>query len=81
MGSIVGQLLGLVSQNELAQKRPMLSAIAVGVTGTPGEGFFNWAKQLGIMKQEDENETFLMKERDRIYEEWKISYRVSKSKN
>lgn len=27
MGSVVGQILGLVSQNEIAHNRPMLSAI------------------------------------------------------
>lgn len=81
MGSVVGQILGLISQNELAHNRPFLSAIAVGVSGEPGEGFFNWAKQLGVMKEDEDNDSFFTKERNRIYEEWKIPYRISKSKN
>ena len=80
MGSVVGQILGVISQNELAHNRPMLSAIAFGVTGAPGEGFFNWAKELGVMKAEEEKGSFLSRERERIYEVWKVPYRISKSK-
>ena len=33
MGSEIGKVLGEISEDELNQERPMLSAIAVGVSG------------------------------------------------
>ena len=80
MASVVGQILGVISQNELAHNRPFLSTLAVGVSGTPGEGLYNWAKQLGVMKEDEDNDSFFTKERNQIYDEWKIPYRISKSK-
>jgi len=58
----------------------MLSAIAVDIYGKPGRGFFNWAKELGVMHADEDEDAFLLKEQTRIYQEWKISYRISKSK-
>lgn len=81
MGRIVGQLIGLVSKNEMEQGRPMLSAIVVGVSGKPGEGFFSWAKELGLLIEGDDEWAFWDSERIKIYEEWKISYKLSKGKN
>ncbi len=80
MSNVLGQLLGLISQNELAHNRPMLSAIAVDVSGTPGKGFFNWAKELGVMKADEDPAAFFAKVSSSIYDEWKIKYRLSKSK-
>lgn len=39
MSSQIGNLLGTISTNEKEQGRPMLSALAVGTSGKPGEGF------------------------------------------
>jgi hypothetical protein len=46
MGKELGQILGEISLEEHSQGRPMLSAIAVGSNGLPGEGFFKLAKDL-----------------------------------
>jgi hypothetical protein len=78
MGRLIGEVIGLISKNELEQGRPMLSAIVVGVSGKPGEGFFNWAKDLGVLHEGDDEETFWHDECEKIYEEWKISYRANK---
>ena len=40
MGRELGQILGEITEAELDQGRPMLSALAVSVNGTPSEGFF-----------------------------------------
>ena len=80
MGSQLGELLGLISANEKKQGRPMLSAICVGTNGKPGEGFLHYAKDLGYLKDGDEDQTFWENECQRIYKEWKIDYRISHSK-
>lgn len=81
MSSVVGSILGEISKNELEHGRPFLSSIAVGVSGKPGPGYFPWAKQLGIVKEDQDEETFFTQECKKIYEEWKPSYRISTSKN
>lgn len=50
MGREVGKILGEISEDELNQGRPMLSAIAVGVSGSPGDGFFVLARQIGKLQ-------------------------------
>jgi hypothetical protein len=80
MGSVVGELLGNISENEVSLGRPMLSAIVVGVNGKPGSGFIPYAKELGLFKDGDDEDTFWQKECQKIYEEWKTNYRVSHSK-
>ena len=74
MAREVGQLLGEISEDEHLNGRPMLSALAVGVTGRPGEGFFALARGLGKLSTEDpaESERFWQSERERVYETWKL---------
>jgi hypothetical protein len=48
----------------------MLSAIAVGVNGLPGEGFYSLAKQLGKLGGQAEFE-FWESEKKAVYETWK----------
>lgn len=74
MGKVVGEVVGLVSQNELEQGRPMMSAIVVGVSGKPGKGFFDWAKELGALSEGEDEETFWHDECEKVYEEWKTTY-------
>ena len=74
MGSQVGDIIGLISENEISQGRPMLSAIVVGVSGKPGGGLYEWAKKLGVMTEGEDEETFWRKECEKVYEEWRISY-------
>ena len=80
LASQIGQLLGIISANECNQGRPMLSAICVGKNGRPGEGFLPYAKDLGYFKDGEDQETFWKSECDKVYEEWKIFYRISHTK-
>ena len=80
MGKVIGDIIGLVSQNEIGQGRPMLSSIVVGVSGKPGDGYYEWAKELGLLTDDMDKEAFWMGQREQIYEEWKISYKLSKGK-
>ena len=74
MGSQTGIILGEISEDELKNGRPMLSAIAVGVNGKPGSGFFAWAKELYGLEDdpEVEEETFWKDECAKVYETWKV---------
>ncbi len=73
MSKEVGQMLGEISQNEVRQKRPMLSAIVVGTRGIPGKGFFELAKMLGkcTSDSKEEQKDFWEKEKKAVYETWK----------
>ena len=46
MGTEIGHILGEISEDEHELGRPMLSAVAVGVAGMPGDGFFCVCKEL-----------------------------------
>lgn len=80
MGKIVSELIGLVSQNEIEQGRPMLSSIVVGVSGKPGDGYYEWAEKLGLLHEGEDKEAFWKKQCQLIYEEWKIPYKLSTGK-
>lgn len=71
MGSVIGRILGAISEDELAHGRPMLSAIAIGVKGGPGPGFFGWARKLARLTTEDE-QIFWKSECEAIYDIWKV---------
>ncbi|MCB8945211.1 MAG: hypothetical protein H6658_15805 [Ardenticatenaceae bacterium] len=72
MGREVGIMLGEISENELAQERPMLSAIVVGVSGVPGPGFAAIARQLGKLDSEDKADEMAFWEREKtaVYQTW-----------
>jgi len=74
MGSEIGRLLGAISEDEVANGRPMLSAIAIGVKGDPGPGFFNWARHLGRFTSKDE-QAFWESECKAVYDTWKVKLR------
>ena len=65
----IGGLIGAISENEVKLGRPMLSAIVIGVSGKPGEGFFDWARNLGVFQGTDE-EAFWNEECKKLYQEW-----------
>lgn len=50
MGREVGNMIGVISEDEISYGRPMLSAIVVGVSGKPGDGFYVWARNLGRLQ-------------------------------
>lgn len=51
MGKEVGHVLGEIAEDECAANRPMLSAVAVGVSGKPGPGLFALARDLGRLTE------------------------------
>lgn len=72
MGSQVGWILGEISDDEQQRGRPMLSAVAVGVSGKPGSGFFALARQLGKLGKgtKEDDHAFWLKEREVVYKMW-----------
>jgi len=76
MGVELGEYLGAISEDEVKQSRPMLSAIAINVEGKPGEGFYGLAKTLGRLTSEDPSakETFWKAEKEAIYKTWQRSF-------
>jgi len=71
MGSATGQILGEIAEDEFRAGRPMLSAVAVGVSGKPGPGFYTLAHQLGRVSSPDEDLAFWARERDATYAGWR----------
>lgn len=76
MSNRIGAILGAVSENEVHQNRPMLSAIAVTVEGKPGGGFFNFARELGLLESgnPDEEQAFWTKQKREIYKIWQQTF-------
>ena len=74
MGAQIGKLLGEISEDEQNCGRPLLSAIAVSVTGMPGPGFFEWARQLRRLDSDDraQERAFWEKECRAVHEAWKV---------
>ena len=75
MGKRVGQLLGAVSVNEHDQGRPMLSALAVPVSGKPGPGFYELARDLGLLEAGADELRFWETQKRQVYEIWQPKYR------
>jgi hypothetical protein len=71
MGAEIGWVLGEIAEDEVKASRPMLSAVAVGVSGKPGPGFFDLARELGKLRKSEDEQPFWRKERDAAYEAWK----------
>ena len=72
MGRVIGLILGEISEDEVANGRPMLSAVAVSVEGLPGGGFYSLAKELGRLSIEENEKDFWQKERKAVYDTWKV---------
>ena len=72
MSREIGLVLGEIVEDEVKAGRPMLSAVAVGVSGKPGPGFYALAKDYGkFAGQPHEEESFWHQERDAAYEVWR----------
>ncbi|MBW3570351.1 MAG: hypothetical protein KY467_04530 [Gemmatimonadetes bacterium] len=71
MSQATGQILGEIAEDEVIAGRRMLSAVAVGVSGKPGLGFYSLANQLGFIDTPDENLEFWAQERDKVYDAWR----------
>jgi hypothetical protein len=76
MQRVTGQVLGEISEEEVSNERPMLSAIAVGVKGVPGPGFYNFARALGKLQPEEDELQFWKKESQAVYDTWKIKIKA-----
>lgn len=73
MGKEVGNVLGEIAEDELARGRPMLSAVAVSVSGKPGPGLFALARDLGRLTGDtpQAEEAFWEAETASCYQTWK----------
>ncbi|MBN1451643.1 MAG: hypothetical protein JW963_11560 [Anaerolineales bacterium] len=73
MAHELGIILGEISEDEVRKGRPMLSAMAVGVSGEPGEGFYTLAKELGLLQDDspEEKRQFWEEQKARVYETWR----------
>ena len=73
MAKEIGRLLGEINEDEHNNGRPMLSAVAVELTTRmPGEGFFQFAKELSKFDGEtdEDKREFWRDEIQRVYEMW-----------
>lgn len=72
MGKEIGHVLGEICEDEVNAGRPMLSAVAVGVSGKPGLGFSALAKEFGKFGgTSSEEEGFWRQELQAVYETWR----------
>jgi hypothetical protein len=71
MSTETGAVCGEISEDEVDAGRPMLSALAVGVSGIPGEGFFKFARRLGRFPANLTERQFWERERDAVYAAWR----------
>ncbi|RMF72362.1 MAG: hypothetical protein D6738_11410 [Acidobacteria bacterium] len=71
MGRETGHLLGEISEDEVLAGRPMLSAVAVGASGKPGAGFFEFARKLGRLEPGMDELEYWERERQAVYEVWR----------
>ena len=76
MAREVGLILGEISEDEVNNGRPMLSAIAVSKDGRSSEGFFGLAKSLGRLTERDEakDQQFWESERKALYQLWQKQF-------
>jgi len=74
MGREVGQVLGEISRNEVTRGRPMLSSVVIGTNGIPGEGFRNFAVELGRWNGQGDWKTFWHSELEEVYRVWTLDY-------
>lgn len=71
MGAATGQILGEIAEDEVLAGRPMLSAVAVGVSGKPGPGFYSLAKSLELMTADTDETEFWHQQREASYNAWR----------
>ena len=77
MQSLIGYILGEISEDEVEKGRPMLSSIVVGVKGVPGPGFYKFARDLGRLTDQSDEE-FWTAEKKKVYDTWKVKLRPEK---
>lgn len=73
MAKEVGRLVGEISEDEVVDGRPMLSALVVEKdTGHPGKGFFSLARNLKklVGMSASAEKAFLKKEKTKLFDLW-----------
>ena len=72
MGAEIGHLLGEISEDQVKQGRPMLSAVVVNTAGKPGPGFFELARYLKRLSgsSREEEQRFWEGELSAVYDSW-----------
>ncbi|HNT77634.1 MAG TPA: hypothetical protein PKH77_21680 [Anaerolineae bacterium] len=75
MGAEIGQILSEISEDELLQHRPMLSAVVVSVSGKPGQGFYVLAQNLGKFNAGDDELKFWETEKAAVYKAWQREFK------
>ena len=81
MGKEVGHILGEISEDECKQGRQMLSAVAVGVSGEPGDGFYTLAGQLYKLDEgvtAEQKKDFWKNEKAKLYKTWQKNIHAPK---
>ena len=71
MGRETGYILGEICEDEVTAGRPMLGSVAVGVNGKPGPGYFNLAREFGLLQAGEDEIGFWKRQRDAAYQAWK----------
>ena len=79
MSKELGHILGEIAEDEVAAGRPMLSAVAVGVNGKAGSGFYDLARSLKRLREGDDELKFWEDEREAAYSAWKRPLRIPKA--
>jgi hypothetical protein len=69
MAMELAYILGEISEDEHLAGRPLLSAVAIGQSNTPGKGFFTLARELGSFRGTDEN-AYWQDELKAVYRQW-----------
>jgi hypothetical protein len=71
MAAQVGRILGEISEDEVSNGRPMLSAIAVSLEGKPSHGFYVLARDLDKLSAAENDPHFWKIECEAVYNCWK----------
>ena len=76
MAREVGQILGEISEDEVNNDRPMLSAVAVSKEGRSSEGFFGLAESLERITERSEatDKKFWEDEQKALYKLWQRQF-------
>ena len=67
------KILDRIATSDIRANRPLLVAVVIRADrGMPSKGFFEFAKQHGLMKRQDEM-GFFANELGRVYAAWAVS--------
>ncbi len=67
----IGSILDDISRAEHLAGRPLLSAVVIRRdTNNPGTGFFELARELGLLSANEERDEYWVKELNRVHQHW-----------